>query len=329
MNPPLLISLVLPVYNAAHTLTECLESILSQGYDGYEIILVNDGSTDGSQELIEQYAGRYPEKVKYVNQPNKGLGFARNTGIAMAQGTYLGFVDSDDFLAPNYFAVIDPVLRQQQPDIFVFNYQRVYRRKPSFLEKRYRFSDRKIVDTKVNIDTHPQIICQTENSVWIKMVKREIAKGSGYVFSEVRLAEDMKVNLNWMLKSDSIIYSNEVLYNYILDHNYVSTSTQHITDLFQVIDSVCEEYRKHGKFESCYAELELMFIKHLLVANMRRMKSVRTENKQAVFMSMRAKLMAYFPHYIRNRYLKQEPYYLRLAVWLSWYAPGVFRILLK
>lgn len=327
-HPAILISLIIPAYNAQHTISECLDSILSQPFDSYEILVVNDGSTDDSPLLIDQYAQQFPDIIKAIHQENHGIGFARNAGIANARGTYLGFVDSDDSVKPDYFAEIVPVLQQQQPDLFIFRYQRIYRRKPSIFEKYYRFSEYRLLNTKVNLDTHPELIYQTENSLWIKMVKREIASGSGFTFSHVKLAEDMKVNLNWLLKSNSIIFSNKVLYNYILDNNYVSTSTKHITDLFKVVDSVCAEYRNYGKFEKCYPELEIVFIKHLLVANMRRMKSAKMENKHAVFLSLRAKLMHYFPNYIGNPYLKEEPFYLRFAVWLSWHVPGIFRIIL-
>jgi len=328
MDSNILLSLIIPVYNSEHTLVECLDSILNQSFREYEIIIVNDGSTDNSQQIIEQYAAQYPSIIKFVTKGNGGLSAARNIGIDKATGQYLGFVDSDDFVASNYFTVIEKIVKSQEPDLLIFSYKRVYKRKQSFLEKRYSFSNYEIVDTMVTIDSHPQIICQTENAVWIKIIKRAIVGEKQKFLNSLTGNEDLEVSSKWYLRAKKIIFSREQLYNYVIQNNSLNTSTKKITNFFIVIQSVCEEYKRQGKFENCYAELEILFIKHLLISNMRRMKGTKMKNKQQVFLSLRAKLVDYFPNYNSNSYLKQEPFYVRLAVFLSWYFPGIFRFIL-
>ena len=329
MHPQILLSLIIPVYNSQNTLSECLDSILNQSYIGYEIIIINDGSTDGSQQIIEQYATQYPSIIKFFTKVNEGLSDARNLGIDNASGQYLGFVDSDDFVSSNYFTVIDKILKSQEPDMLIFSYKRVYKRKPSILEKNYSFGKYEIVEKVVNIDSHPQIICQTENAVWIKIIKRAIVGDKQkLLFSNVQLGEDFDASLKWYLKAKKIIFSKEQLYNYVIQNNSLNTSTKNITDIFIVIKSVCTAYKLQGKFESCYAELEILFIKHLLISNMRRMKSSTMKNKLAVFLSLREELIKYFPNFKNNSYLKKEPFYVRLAVFLSWYFPNIFYFIL-
>ena len=98
-NP--LISLIIPVYNVEPYLSSCLDSIINQSYQHLEIILVNDGSTDGSRFLCEQYKQK-DSRIILINQKNQGLSSARNTGINSATGKYLSFIDSDDEVKKDY-----------------------------------------------------------------------------------------------------------------------------------------------------------------------------------------------------------------------------------
>lgn len=100
-----LISVIIPVYNARPYLARCLDSLLTQDYPHKEIILVNDGSTDGSDSLCDVYAARASE-IRVLHQPNRGPSAARNAGLAVMQGTWVAFVDSDDEVHPNYLSLL-------------------------------------------------------------------------------------------------------------------------------------------------------------------------------------------------------------------------------
>ena len=93
------LSIIVPVYNAEHFLTRCLESIVPEMHDGYELILVDDGSTDASGTLCDEFAQRYPQlDIIVKHQPNSGPGAARNKGIEIAKGEYITFMDADDHI---------------------------------------------------------------------------------------------------------------------------------------------------------------------------------------------------------------------------------------
>lgn len=100
-------SIIMPVYNRKEYLRQAIDSVLAQTFTGYELIVVDDGSTDGSMELLESYASR----IKILQQPHHGPEAARNTAAAVASGEYLAFLDSDDFLFPNALAAYDQVIR--------------------------------------------------------------------------------------------------------------------------------------------------------------------------------------------------------------------------
>lgn len=99
------LSFVVPVYNAAQYLPECLDSLLAQDISDYEIICVNDGSRDASPEILRQYAAEHGN-IRVINKENGGVVSARNAGLSAAQGDYIWFVDADDFLLPNILGLL-------------------------------------------------------------------------------------------------------------------------------------------------------------------------------------------------------------------------------
>ena len=115
-------SIIIPVYNAEATLRRCLSSIVRQPFSDYELLLINDGSTDGSDTICREYADAYPQ-IRYVIKENGGVSSARNLGLEQASGTYILFVDSDDYVAEDYFAVLSHTLEHETPDMLLFGYR--------------------------------------------------------------------------------------------------------------------------------------------------------------------------------------------------------------
>ena len=115
-------SVIIPIYNAEATLGRCLDSLLEQPHGDAEILLINDGSTDNSAELCRQYA-REHDCVRYFEKENGGVSSARNLGLEAAAGEYILFVDSDDCVTPDYFAVIDQTMERRDPDMLLFGLQ--------------------------------------------------------------------------------------------------------------------------------------------------------------------------------------------------------------
>lgn len=126
------LSIIVPIYNVAPYLRKCVDSLLTQDIADYEIILVDDGSTDNSGAIADELTA-YPQPLpkrrgvlmKVIHQENKGLSAARNTGIAVAQGEYIMFVDSDDYLQPNVLGVLMEQIERDKLDVLRFRYQNV------------------------------------------------------------------------------------------------------------------------------------------------------------------------------------------------------------
>lgn len=118
-------SFIVPVYNVEKYLAKCLDSLLSQTCDDYEIVIVNDGSPDGSQSIIDAYCVEYPDKIRGYIKENGGISDARNFGIAHAEGEYIVFVDPDDYVSLEMLEKMKTVIDEDKPDVLGFNYSAV------------------------------------------------------------------------------------------------------------------------------------------------------------------------------------------------------------
>lgn len=116
------ISVIVPVYNVEKYLAECIDSILAQTYQNLEIILVDDGSPDSSGRICDEYAERYPKKIKVVHKANGGLSSARNVGLDVANGEYVGFVDSDDKILPEMYGEMYEAMTAMNVDVVDSNF---------------------------------------------------------------------------------------------------------------------------------------------------------------------------------------------------------------
>lgn len=121
-----LISVIVPVYNVATYLPQCLESILTQDYPHLEVILINDGSTDSSGAICDDYAIQ-DSRIRVIHQKNSGAAAAKNAGLRVATGTYLSFVDSDDFLEPNAYSHMIDLMKQYNADVVQCSMRNIYK----------------------------------------------------------------------------------------------------------------------------------------------------------------------------------------------------------
>lgn len=112
-----MLSIIVPVYNSETYLTSCLDSLLAQDITNYEIILVDDGSKDNSGQICDEYEKKYPDLIKVIHKNNGGAASARNVGMAVAKGEIIGFVDSDDVIAPDMYKVMTKTMHSTQCDV--------------------------------------------------------------------------------------------------------------------------------------------------------------------------------------------------------------------
>ena len=118
------VTLIVPVYNSEDYIGRCLDSILNQTYQNFEILVVNDGSKDNSQKIINEYKEKYPNKIIAIEQPNKGVAITRNESVKRANGDYIMFVDNDDYLDKDYIETFVKTAEDGDYDAVLGGYRR-------------------------------------------------------------------------------------------------------------------------------------------------------------------------------------------------------------
>jgi glycosyltransferase involved in cell wall biosynthesis len=200
------ISIIVPVYNVDRYLRRCIDSILNQTFKDFELILINDGSTDSSQQICEEYMLLHSSKIKLVNQENKGLSAARNSGLKVSSGHFIAFVDSDDFIDLEYLDVLYNSITKSESEIAICGYMNY----SGELKVGYNFSDTTVCSPEFFFKKLLQH--QALTSSWGKLFMRTII--SDLVFIEGRIMEDMFIWPLLLPRTKKIILIDKALYYY-------------------------------------------------------------------------------------------------------------------
>lgn len=214
------ISIVIPAYNLESCLGTTLDSVLAQTYQNLEIIVVNDGSTDGTAALIDAYAAR-DSRIKAVYQENGGVTSARLRGVAKANGSYIGFVDGDDYIEPQMYEQLLANLRTHQADISHCGYQMVF---PSRVDHYYN-TGRLIrqADGQGCADLLDGTF--VEPGLWNKLYRRELfADLDDWMDRTIRINEDLLMNFYLFRRAETTVFEDICPYHYILRQGSAATS---------------------------------------------------------------------------------------------------------
>ena len=260
-------SVIVPVYNVSSYLSECVESILNQPYNHFELILVDDGSKDKSGEMCDRYAQR-DARVRVIHKSNGGLVSARIAGSELAQGDYICCVDGDDWVAPDYFNRLNAVIQESHPDILYFGYCTVNQDgKKAFKEKKNEgyYSKEDIIK-----QLHPDLLQNVQArymspSLCNKAIRAKIYKAcQPAVDPRITIGEDAACSVPCILAASSIQIIHDSLYYYrrndismtIKKHSYHWDSlyalATHLREIcngqFDELTEQCDRYIEHAFF---------------------------------------------------------------------------------
>lgn len=258
------ISIIVPVYNGEEYLERCIDSIISaaEGHN-IELILIDDGSVDNSAGIAQEYCDDFPW-IKLIRQSNQGPSAARNIGLDLAKGEYIGFVDCDDSISNNYFSELLKVCASN-PDIVVFGYQKIFSdgREQTFAPK-----------YKEHFDTQESLLCNVNNDrelFWFSATK--LFKSSlleGIRFNEhLRLGEDTIFNLYAIKSSKYILRIPNILYSYyetagsLSSNKYKPNLLQNMERHFLLRLAVHED-TKRGLNDAAWCDIYDYYIFHIL-----------------------------------------------------------------
>ncbi|MEI4829868.1 glycosyltransferase [Bacillus sp. FJAT-53711] len=270
-----LVSIIVPVYNAEQYLRKCINSLLNQSYKNIEIILVNDGSTDNSGKICDEYALEN-EKVKVIHQKNSGPSITRNVGIDAANGVYIQFVDSDDYIEPNMTEEMVNNMNEQV-ELVICSYRSFFllegnnniRNHTCPINGKYSYSE--------FMQCFGELFRNTFiNQLWNKLYVTELIKNNNLRFKEnLNMGEDLLFNLEYIKECNYISSTDKYLYNYLIISNSSLTVSfkENLFEIEQMLfnrikefliesnyyDGKNKELVKIGYAESCINCLEHLF----------------------------------------------------------------------
>lgn len=220
------ITIIVPIYNSEKYLKKCIDSLVNQTKKELEIILINDGSTDNSEKIIKEYKD---DRIKYIKNENQGIGITRNEGIAKAQGKYLMFIDSDDYLEKNTCELLFNKAEKDNLDMVICDFYREYENGEKKEERIVNFENTTIKET-------PELLYKVNLSPWNKLYQTKLIRDNNILFEEELKYEDTPFVFISMDKSKRIGKVNKCLNHYIIHNNSETTiRDEKCFDIFEII----------------------------------------------------------------------------------------------
>lgn len=242
-----LISIVIPVFNVKNYLANCVKSIEKQTYANLEIILVDDGSTDGSGELCNQLALK-DRRIHVIHKKNGGLSSARNVGIEVAAGKYIGFVDSDDYIDGKMYETLLKKMYKYSADISICGRWYVYENGKKHL--RYQSDGKDLVMNAEQAILKMNSYCSFDMAAWDKLYSKSLF--DNIRFPEGKLSEDYFIMFRIFDKAKVICYTPEPLYFYIQRKGSISRSKKINFDFAEAAKEQMEYVEeKYPRLKNC------------------------------------------------------------------------------
>lgn len=287
------VSVIVSVYNVEKYLAKCIDSLINQTLDDMEFIMVNDGSTDGSQAIIDSYMAKY-DNIKCIKKKNAGAADSRNMGMLEATGEYIGFMDSDDYIEPEMFECLYNKAKEKNYDVVECNLH-------------HEFPDGSIdtEECEEYTDTH-QLLMNGRNVVWNKIYKREWILATKVDFPVGYIYEDLAFYSKLVANISTIAYVKPAFYYYVQRSNSINRSQDLKTlNIIPVLQDVYDYYKKTGKFEEYKDELEFLYAKILLLSSFNRICHIpkKADRKMALEKNWNY-LNDSFPDWKKNKYVK-------------------------
>lgn len=299
------VSVVVPVYNVERYLERCLDSLVYQTLKDIEIIVVNDGSTDKSEVIIQKYAKSYPKKVLAFNKPNGGLSDARNYGIGKCHSDYIGFVDSDDYVDLDMFENLYNKAISKNYDITVCDVRLVY---DNYSEE---ISSKVVNDIMSKDDVKKQMI-DIYPTAWNKLYKKDLF--DKVLFKKGVWYEDVEFLYRLFPYVKSVGTVKMPLINYVQREGTISkTYNKKIYDYIDNFNGIVDFYKTNNFYDEYYEELEYCYVRYLYMTFIKAASNLSRNDFKEACQKAKENVMKNFPEYRKNIYMKKglSSFYLK------------------
>lgn len=257
------ISIIVPIYNVEHYLPTCLNSIKKQTFTDFEIILVNDGSTDASLSIAKEFV-KTDKRAFLVSQSNAGLSAARNAGLFAAKGKYIIFIDSDDWIEPNMLEVLHNEVIKHSPDFICFRLQfdNLLLKKRTIYGKKFKFEQ--LYGSTILKDA--LLVKNIPTAAWAKMYNHSFLAENNLKFEPGIVNEDTLFTIQTACCAQKVTFVNQIFYHAIEREGSISRSSQErlFLDMITALNKTKEYLLEKAMFNEIKIYYEARYLKSLL-----------------------------------------------------------------
>lgn len=257
------VSIIVPIFNASQYLNKCLQSLVEQSLADIEIIAIDDGSTDNSGWILDEYQKKYPDKVRAFHQKNSGISVTRNRGIGLAEGKYIAFVDSDDSIELDFCEKMVEMMEKNQLDMVVCNFYEV---------DETGMREKKIPEFETaTVFQRPELLFDINTSPWNKLYRKDFLLERNILFPLNLKYEDVVFIQTILSYKAKVGYLNSPLIYYLVHPESETTVVrENVFDIFKILDTVCSAYKKNTveEYEKVRNYLEYFIINRITVYNL-------------------------------------------------------------
>lgn len=289
------VSVIVPVYNVELYIEKCLNSLVNQTLQEIEIIVVNDGSTDHSEQIIQKFIEEYPEKIVYLKKENGGLSDARNYALPHAKGEYIAFLDSDDYVEENTYQDMYELAQKEKSDMVECDFY-------------WEYPNKKKEDIGALYQGKKEMLEKVRVVAWNKLIKKDLLQKTEIEFPKGYRYEDVEFTYKLIPHLDKVSFLKKPCIHYIQREGSIANSQNERTkEIFDVLEHVLEYYKECGYYEEYQEQLEYLYVRFLFCSSFLRMVKIQDKTiRKKLLQETWEKVNTKFPNWKKNKILNQK-----------------------
>lgn len=290
------VSVIVPCYQGEDYISKCIDSLLKQSLEELEIVLVNDGSRDKTLKMMKDYEKKYPEKIMVVDlKKNTGLGNARNVGVQRANGEYIGFVDSDDYVDKEMFEEMYKKGKEENSDVVE-------------CDVLWEYPDHVRNDVGREYTSNKQMLKDIRVMACNKIYKKEFLNKVRPKFAVGLRYEDILFTYQYVPFVKNISYIRIPYYHYIQrETSLANHQTKKVGDIYPVLNKVLDYYKEKKLYKTYEKELEYLYTRYILGSSFKRATKIKEKKDRRMVLEEGWYLLnKNFPNWKKNEYLKEK-----------------------
>lgn len=333
MSEKMKVSIIVPVYKVEKYLHRSMDSLVNQTLDGVEIICINDGSPDNCLNILKEYQQNYPDKnIVIIDKKNEGVWKGRFDGIAKATGEYIGFTDSDDYIALDYAEKLYNSAKESDADISVCGFDRMDVDTGHVYSTEMTKHAGKVID----MDKNPEDILSINTSLWNKLYKAEVLKNMDNLENPPKILDDMMFLLLAYLNTKKITFIKDSLYYYMVrqDSIMATIKKEQVASTQQAMVDVKDLYSKKENGKKLIPVIDAMAFLHFGLSLMLRISADKTSNFKEELKKNKEYLNTNFSTWRKSKYLNmfyciKHKSNLKVAIMKKVYVCGLYRMFIS